>query len=274
MDCPAVRRASDDFLAGELPPGTAREVQAHVEACPACSADLDARRAMRESLRRAFRQAKHLDATPAFMAALRTTLENNARQPSRRRRDTLMGFLALAATLAVAAGLGVAFLGSERMAAMGALARAAVGDHLNCAVKYRLKETPISLPEAAERYGAMYQVLETLPPDSVPTPGGEARVLERHACVYQGRRFAHIVFRYRGELVSLLVTAADGGPGAPLPAATLPHLTTASRIEDTPVVGFRTARYAVFLAGRVAKEDLTRLAGTIRGPLSDALPDA
>jgi hypothetical protein len=190
---------------------------------------------------------------------------------SRRRRDTFMGLLALAATLAIAAGLGVMFLGTERIAAMGALARAAVGDHLNCAVKYRLTETPIPLQQAAEQYGAMYRVVETLPADSVPTPAGEARVLERHACVYQGRRFAHIVFRYRGELVSLLVTPADGSPDAAIPVTPLPPLTLASRIEDTPVVGFRTAHPAVFLAGRVAKSDLTLLADTIGGPLSAAL---
>jgi putative zinc finger protein len=270
MDCPAVRRVSDDFVAGELPVETARAVQEHVENCPACSADLAGRRALRERVRHAFQNAPHLDGTPPFMAALRTTLENNARQSARRRRDTLTAFLALAATLVVTTGLGIALLGSDRIAAMGALARAAVGDHLNCAVKFRLTEAPISLPQAAEQYGAMYRVVETLPPDSVPTPSGEARVLERHACVYQGRRFAHIVFRYRGELVSLLVTPTDG-LAAPLPASALPPLTAASRIDDTSVVGFRTAHHAVFVAGRIAKGDLTLLAGTIGGPLSAAL---
>jgi len=266
MDCPAVRRVADEFLAGELPAGTARAVQAHVETCPACSADLDARRAMRQSVRRAFEHAHHLEAAPPFMAALRTTLQANARQASRRRRDAFMGFLALAATLAVAAALGVMLVGTERIAAMGALARAAVGDHLNCAVKYRLTETPIPLQQAAEQYGAMYRVVETLPPDSVPTPAGEARVLERHACVYQGRRFAHIVFRYRGELVSLLVTTTDGDP-----ASALTQTTAANRIGDTPVVGFRAGRHAVFLAGRVGKADLQALTNAIGGPLSAAL---
>jgi hypothetical protein len=61
----------------------------------------------------------------------------------------------------------------------------------------------------------------------VPSIDGPLETLERHACVYQGRRFGHIVLRYRGTLASLLVTAGtpparpeveanDGGPAVAL----------------------------------------------------------
>src|SRR5437773_12173370 len=89
-----------------------------------------------------------------------------------------------------------------------AWSRTAVGDHRNCALQFRLAEQPISLEEAAQRYGAAYRVLETRPPNDVITAVGPTHLLERHSCVYRGRRFAHIVFEYRGEKVSLLVTAA------------------------------------------------------------------
>jgi anti-sigma factor RsiW len=274
MDCPVVRTVSDDFLAGELPAAIAREVQAHLVTCAECSADLAGRRAVRDSVRRAFQSAPGLAAAPAFVAGLRTTLEQSARQASTRRRQTFRGLLALAATLAVAAALSVVFLGSGRVLAMAALARAAVGDHKNCAVKFRLSEAPISLEQAAARFGSVYRVVETLPPDAIVTPAGDARVLERHACVYRGRRFAHIVLRYRGELVSLLVTATDGSSGSAVPLADLPAVTSVSRIDGTSVVGFQTAHHAVFLAGNITKADLTTLADAISAPLYAGLAGA
>ena len=78
------------------------------------------------------------------------------------------------------------------------------------------------------------------------TAVGPAHVLERHACVYGGRRFAHIVFEYRGERVSLLVTAAEGGVQLALPGQALPHVTSAGRIDDISVVSFRASGQMVF----------------------------
>ena len=101
----------------------------------------------------------------------------------------------------------------------------------------------------------------------VMTAVGPAHVLERHACVYGGRRFGHIVFDYRGERVSLLVTAVEGGVELAFPDKTLPHVTSAGRIDDMSVVSFRSSRHMVFLAGGVAQADLMKLADAVAGPL-------
>ncbi len=99
------------------------------------------------------------------------------------------------------------------------------------------------------------------------TAAGPARVLERHACVYGGRRFAHIVFAYRGERVSLLVTAAEGNIQLALPGEALPHVTSAGRIDDISLVSIRAAGHMVFLAGDVAHADLMTLAKAVAAPL-------
>ena len=99
------------------------------------------------------------------------------------------------------------------------------------------------------------------------TAVGPAHVLERHACVYGGRRFAHIVFEYRGERVSLLVAAADGSAQPALPGEALPHVTSAGRIDDMSVVSFRASRHIVFFAGDVAQADLMALAKAVAEPL-------
>jgi len=103
---------------------------------------------------------------------------------------------------------------------------------------------------------------------------GTAHVLERHSCVYGGRRFAHIVLDYGGTRVSLLVTAVDGSAQLALPAEVLPHVTSAGRVDDMSVVSFRASRQMVFVVGDVAQADLVKLADAIAGPLYRGLAGA
>jgi anti-sigma factor RsiW len=262
MECRDVRDVLDSFLAEELLTETNHEILRHLETCRVCRADLTQRRALREGVRQAFQSAPGLDPSPEFVERLRTTLHSAANQkPARRGR--FHGWWALAATALLAVALGVAYRGRDRITATGALARAAVGDHRDCALHFRLAERPIALEEAAQRYGAVYRVLETLPPDEVMTAVGPARVLERHACVYEGRRFAHIVFDYRGERVSLMMTAA-GEVGS----------STVARVDGMNVASFRAGRQIVFIAGDVSAADLTLLANTVAGPLGHELAGA
>ena len=267
MECRDVRDLADSFLGGELLTETSHEILRHLDTCPACRADLAGRRAWREGVQRAFHRAPGLDPRPEFIAQLRTRLQTAAHQGSARRSIRFQSWWALAATALLAVALGVAYRGRDWITATGALARAAVGDHRNCALQFRLAEKPISLADAASRYGPFYRVLERVPPDDVMTAVGPAHVLERHACLYGGRRFAHIVLTYRGERVSLLVTAVDGGVTSGLPGDTRPHLTSPGRIDGMSVVSFRAPRQVVFLAGDVGPHDLLTLAESVGEPL-------
>lgn len=271
MECRDVREMADSFLGEELLTETNHEILRHLETCPACRAELAGRRALHEGVRRAFHRAPDLGPSPEFIAQLRTRLHDTAHQGSAPRGIRFQAWWALAATVLLAVALGLAYRGRERIEATGALARVAVGDHRYCALQFRLAEKPISLEEAAQRYGAAYRVLESLPPDDVVTAVGPAHVLERHACVYEGRRFGHIVFTYRGERVSLLVTAVDGGVTPALPGETLPHLTSPSPIDGMSVVSFRASRQMVFLTGDVLQTDLLKLAEAVGQPLHRGL---
>jgi anti-sigma factor RsiW len=267
MECRDVREMADSFLGEELLTETNHAILRHVESCPACRADLEARRALRAAVRQAFHHARDLDPSPEFMAQLRTTLRDASLTVPARRRLRFQGWWALAASLLLAIAVGLTYLGREWIGTSGALARAAVGDHRNCALQFRLAEQPIAFEEAARRYGAVYRVLENVPPADVRTSSGLAHVLERHSCVYGGRRFAHIVFEYRGERVSLLVTAAEGSRQLSLPGEALPHVTSAGRIDDMSVVSFRASSHMVFFAGDVAQTDLMKLADAVAVPL-------
>jgi anti-sigma factor RsiW len=263
MECRDVREVLDSFLAEELLTETNHEILRHLERCPVCRADHDQRRALREGVRRAFHGASSLDPRPEFVQQLRTTLQSAARHEPARRGFRFHGWWALAAAVLLAAAVGVVYRGREWMTATDALARAAVGDHRDCALQFRLTEKPIALEEAAQRYGAAYRVLEDLPPDDVMTAVGPARVLERHACVYDGRRFAHIVFEYRGERVSLMMTAA-GEVGS----------SAAARVDGMNVASFRAGRQIVFIAGDVSAGDLALLTDAVAGPLGRELAGA
>jgi anti-sigma factor RsiW len=267
MECRDVREMADSFLSEELLTETNHEILRHLETCPVCRADLAGRRALREAVQRAFHNARDLDPDPAFTARLRTTLHEAAHKVPVRRRIRFAGWWALAATVLLAVALGLAYRGRDWITAAGALARAAVGDHRNCALQFRLAEKPISLEDAAQRYDAAYRVLESLPPDAVATAAGPAHVLERHSCIYGGRRFAHIVFEYRGERVSLLVTAADGSAQRAVPGGAIPPVTPVGRVDGLSVVSFPASRHIVFLAGDVAQADLMKLADAVAGSL-------
>ena len=91
-----------------------------------------------------------------------------------------------------------------------AAARDAAGDHRDCAILFRLGEKPISLENAAERDDASFRLLQTTPSDELTTPAGPVRVIRRHSCEFHGRRFAHVIMQFHGQVVSLLMTS-DGG---------------------------------------------------------------
>jgi anti-sigma factor RsiW len=274
MECRDVREMADSFLAQELLTETNHEILRHLDTCPACREDLAGRRALRAGVQRAFHNARDLDPSPEFMVSLRATLQEAAHKVPTRRRIRFQAWLALAATVLLVAALGLAYRGRGWITATGALARAAVGDHLNCALHFRLAEKPITLEDAARRYDVAYRVLENLPPNDVTTAAGTAHVLERHSCVYGGRRFAHVVLDYGGARVSLLVTAVDGIAQLALPAAVLPHVTPEGRVDDMSVVSFRTSRHMVFVVGDVAQADLVKLADAVAGPLYRGLAGA
>ena len=274
MECRDVREMADSFLAQELLTETNHEILRHLDTCPVCREDLAARRALRAAVRRAFHNARNLDPSPEFIGRLRTTLQEAALKVPARRKIRFQTWWALAATVLLVAALGLAYRGRDWITATGALARAAVGDHLNCALHFRLAEKPITLEDAARRYDVAYRVLESLPPNEVTTVAGTAHVLERHSCVYAGRRFAHVVLDYGGTRVSLLVTAGDGSAQLALPAEMLPHVTSAGRVDDMSVVSFRTSRHMVFVVGDVAQADLVKLADAVSGPLYRGLAGA
>ena len=270
MDCREFRNLADSFLSDELLTETNHEVLRHLETCPACRAEMGVRRQLRASLRDAFEHAPDLQPQPDFAERLRDQMRAAALD-ARRGRPLSARWLMLAAGLVLAVGLARIVFVNRTTQPVDALARDAMGDHWNCALKNRLIRTPIPLEQAAQRFDRVYRRLETAPPDEISTANGPARVVDRHTCAFGTRRFGHVVLQYRQHVVSLLVTAADERTaGTPLPPDLVPHL-HGGPVNGLSVASVRGAQHAILLVSDLEQRELTELSTAVSVPLVEQL---
>lgn len=237
-------------MSNELLVETNHEVLRHLENCRACRTELAARRELRKRFSSAVRNAPALQINPAFAARLKADLRETALRPQWWEKffnkKNLFNFRMLAAAVICLAFVGV--IGLIRLknspsenntavqnepaqtvenvppsespisqavqAAWQEMKHLAVGDHKNCALVFRLKEKPITLQAAAEKYGKFYKNIDkavTVPLKTAFTNSASDKIelIEAHSCVFAGQRFAHVILRYRNHKISVLVTADD-----------------------------------------------------------------
>ncbi len=317
MLCRDFHKVADSYLGDELLIETNHDVIAHLETCAACRHELTARRELRAKMRTAFTHAPEVQMRAEFAARLRTQLRATALQPAKASRARNRTWLALAACLIVAAMFGlVAVRQRQRDKAQAAqsassvqqggsaeeknllatpsgatdanravnlalteMAGFAVGDHRNCAIKFHLPEQPISLEEAGRKYDRAYinlaQAMVTRPEETA----GAIELLELHSCVFEGRRFGHVVLKYHGRRVSLLVTDLElsGAAAARQSSATSDahqQAIACSQVAGYQVSCFETARHAVFVVSDLSEAENLNLARALAPSVSQHLTRA
>jgi len=259
---------ADSFLCGELLTKTNDEILRHLEICPVCRTEIDGRRRLRGTLRDAFSRAPELQPSAEFRTRLRGQLRDVSAH--RTRSWSFSGrWLALAAGVMLAVGVTGIVLMKRAAGPTEALARDAVGDHQNCALKYRLARMPVPLEEAAQRFDSAYRLLLSAPPDDISTPDGVAQVTERHSCAFGARRFGHVIMEYRGRVVSLLMTANDGATGN-VGEDAIPHV-IGRPMNGLSVVSVNGTRHAILLVSDLDSGELAQLSRTISVPLARRL---
>jgi hypothetical protein len=272
MNCRDVRDVADSFLGEELVTETNHEILWHLDTCPSCRTEIDARRRLRAALRNAFNHAPELRPVGGFPDRLRDQLRQ-APGHGHRSRTFFDRWFAVAAGVALAAGVITAILINRPPAADDTLARDAIGDHRNCALKYRLVRMPMPLEEAARHFDSAYRLLLTAPPDDVSTPNGPVHVVERHSCAYGARRFGHVILQYRGRVVSLLMTANGGATGPGARADVIPHV-IGRPMDGLSVVSVNGSRHAVVLVSDLGNAEMTQLSQMVSLPLAQRLEGA
>lgn len=259
MRCQEFKEMMDSYLGDELLIETNHEVLRHLENCAACRNGLAARRGLLTQMRSAVKAAPDAQINPVFARRLVTNLRETALRPTvltNLKSRAFMNSPILATTVAACLLLGVLFgvnylrnsspvpentvaqqnqtnqpfenprpnesssAAQFIQTAWREMTRAAVGDHENCALDFRLKEDPITLDEASKKYGKFNKDLdktviaaarEIFDGKNSGKNSGDAEIefLEAHSCVFEGRRFAHVVLRRKKQTISVLVTDAD-----------------------------------------------------------------
>ena len=259
MKCADLRVMAESYQAGELPVDTNHEVIAHLEGCAGCRGELEARAALRLTLRQAFEQASWLAPDARFVAKVRTSLLT-ARGDVRRGVGKT-SWLAMAAGFVLVAALGWQFARIERQpvasAALSALAAHAAGDHRYCALEHALDEPIITLEEAARRYNPAYASLRDVVAQSAPVREGDMEILGAHWCVFRGQQFGHVIAKHGGRVVSILVTPTGQTSAAGSQVA------ACRSVDGLQVVCFDARGHGVFVVSDLAEGEILQLARSL-----------
>ena len=278
----------DSYLGDELLVETNHEVLRHLENCAACRNELAARRGLLTQMRSAFKSAPEMRMNQTFAIKLRSDLRENALHPGVWEKLKSGGFfnpkiMAFAAACLLVVSLfgatvwlrsspasnEISLAGNNQSnqkdeisqpdespaaqavrAAWQQLTGEAVGDHINCALEFRLAEEPISLKEAAVKYGKYNQDLdktvvaslsETFAGKQTGQTADKIELYEAHSCVFQGKRFAHVILLYRNRRISVLVAEAN------LPGENNEEIYSQATAGGMLAARFRTANHAVFV---------------------------
>ncbi len=277
----------DSFISDELLVETNHEVLAHLETCIGCSRDLFERRELLFRIRRTVRNAEEMKIDSAFAARITADLRTMALRPNVWERFAggfkVLDFRMISAALAcmILLGLGGALwiyrtdstgsnadidlqsnsnslsdIANAIRISWNELTSDAVGDHENCAIEYHLEEEPISLGKAAKAYGAYNKDIDTTITNALNAGvngPNDLQFIKSHSCVYDGRRFAHIVYKQKGRIASFLVTYTD------LPVSN-DEIHTAEFDGKTNSAGFRIGHHAVFVVSDLAADENVLLA--------------
>ncbi|MGH9831115.1 MAG: hypothetical protein ACREDR_48550, partial [Blastocatellia bacterium] len=130
--------------------------------------------------------------------------------------------------------------------------------------------------EAGLKYDRTYLDLAEVVGSRLGELPSHIQLVGSHSCVFRGRRFAHIVLRERGSLISVLVTGLSrpGNSGRNGLADEARTSIECSRYDGDHVACFETARHAIFVVSSLAEGqnlELARLlAPTVCGHISHA----
>ncbi len=294
MNCKDFREIADSYLSNELLVETNHEVLRHLENCADCRRELAARRILREKLREAVKRAPQSQLNAAFAARLTNDLRDH--YAAAQNRGSFANFIrtnpvfaGVLAVLVMSAMIGlvwqfgrtakrdqIADLNPPTLnqantnreeksslqihrASFALMEKDAVGDHKYCALKFSLKEIPISLDEAAKKYGKFNKGLDKAVIEPLQEVfGAKVKFLEAHSCVINGRRFAHVVVKYQERVISVLVARREDGAESENSDAI-----SCQSLEDLRIACFETAKFGVFVVSDLDESENLKLARTL-----------
>ncbi len=273
-DCKLVLDRLDSALDLRQLAETDLAVIRHLETCPECSRELEARQAVQSRLRTAVRG---FSVTPEIERRLAD--HDALRKPSGTRSIML-----IAAALVLSAGTVVTYrLGHLRLTSgaresyissisqqVSGIMRVGLGDHVQCTVFHGFDRNPPP-PDAA--LPPEYKDLIALVKDNVPAG---YRVITAHQCHYHGRKFIHLSATNGSGLISLVITRKAEGES--FAKDQLPQILSQSgiqlyseNVQRFEIAGFETKDHLVYvvsdLEGRKNLDLMAAIAPGVRDVL-------
>jgi anti-sigma factor RsiW len=184
----------DSYISGELTIESNHDVLRHLERCESCQAELARREKTRALLIDSFGSAPDVTAMQTRIA--------HALDREQRGWSGFARYTSLAAALALIVGSAVWFSRPVDAAAFDD----SVDDHIACALTY----SPAARYDAARAVDSLEPAYRKIL-DAVSHRAGDFELIDAHMCPYQGRNYAHLVFRGHGRPLSVLTEVAARG---------------------------------------------------------------
>jgi hypothetical protein len=296
MNCREFKELVDSYLSNELLVETNHSVLRHLESCSNCRGVLSDHREVKARLREAVMSADESRIDPRFAVSVREKLRANSQSRSFTRMGGLR--LALAGVVGlIAIALGISFLIPQNAdkgdlvlnppvtsatntnagappllhdATFERVRHDAVDDHKNCALTHNLAERPITLDEAARRFEPSNKDMDKAVISALrDTFGNNAKFIKAHYCLINGRAFAHIVLRYKGKVVSVLVS------GDEQPAANSDSTATDCGVDgELSISCFKAGNFNIFVVSDLEKQVNKSVATAIEHPVKQHIRNA
>ena len=292
MNCKDFRELADSYLSDELLVETNHEVLRHLETCADCRRELSARRNLRERLRFGVKNSALSQMNLGFATRLKANLQAEAES-----RKTAWNWasvfntkliLAAASILILALGIGITWRNWQfslvektnvkpipsistipsfensplpiQNASFIKIKNDAVDDHKFCALKFSLKDMPITLEEAAKRFEKYNKDLSL----AIIKPlqevfGNKVELLEAHSCIINGRRFAHVVLKYQNRTISVLVTKREDFSNK----TNNSNAISCQSSENLQIACFETGENNIFVISDLSETENLQVARTI-----------
>jgi hypothetical protein len=158
-----------------------------------------------------------------------------------------------------------------RQQATAVLIASAVGDHRDCALNHHLDERPIDLDEAGRKYDRVYINLVSAVMSEGQLPTG-VELVDAHSCVFKGRRFGHVILKYRGQIVSVLVT--DKEPQDHNGSTGVKEAAAEAQLDGFKLTHFETTQHAVYVVSGLSNAENLSIAQAIEPAVSRHIMDA
>ena len=263
--CEKTRKYLDAYISNELLVETNHEVLRHIENCPACAAEADARARLRTRLKAAVIAQS---VPPELQVRIREQIRDN-RSAGWLTANWPRWAVAVAASVVFCAGVWLSY-SRERMPALSdrpaqnayiqrisstlaAVLKVGLGDHVHCAVFRKYPKNPPPVENMEAELGPSYKGL--LPVVRAAVPDGY-RVIMAHECSYARREYVHLTLEKGGDLVSLVISRKK-------PGETLDGLSPASEPSGIPIYQSAAERYQV--AGFAAGDFLAYVVSGLKG---------